>query len=79
MHSPGRNLCSLIAWATAKMMALFVKRFLKDVLGVHLPEDSRWRFAVPSCGMQDRKGYASRNGLPPSVSQVLCNPVRLLA
>jgi len=34
-----RHPCSPVAWATAQMMALFVKHFPKDLLGVHPPEE----------------------------------------
>jgi hypothetical protein len=38
LHRHGHP-CSPVAWATAQMMALFVKHFPKDLLGVHPPEE----------------------------------------
>lgn len=74
------HLRPLIASATAKLRAFFVKRFLKDVFGIDPPEEflpELRRAVLRGAGMQGL--YVSQKGAQPSVSLVICEPVVLLA
>ena len=52
------HLRSPIAWATAQMMALFVKHFPKDLLGVHPPEE--WPAEIRRALLRDARGRGFR-------------------
>lgn len=52
------HLRSPIAWATAQMMALFVKHFPKDLLGVHPPEE--WPVEVRRAILRDARARGMR-------------------
>ena len=52
LHRRG-EMRSPIAWATAQMMALFVKHFPKDLLGVHPPEE--WPLEVRRAILRDAR------------------------
>jgi hypothetical protein len=52
------HLRSPIAWATAQMMALFVKHFPKDLLGVHPPEE--WPAEVRRAILRDAHARGMR-------------------
>ncbi len=63
------HLRSPIAWATAQMMALFVKHFPKDLLGVHPPEE--WPVEVRRAVLRDARARGLR-----IVKRIVVHPSR---
>jgi hypothetical protein len=75
------HLRSLITWATAKLRAFFVKGFLKDMLGIDLPEELLLepRRAVLRDARAGGLCSTKRSEAKLSVSYVICKAVVLLA